>query len=62
MVLADYKAYVNKQEEVSELFKDQQEWNRKAILNTANIGKFSSDRTINDYNDEIWKAPKASLK
>lgn len=62
MVLADYEAYVNKQDEVSEAFKDQDEWNRKAILNTANIGKFSSDRTINDYNDEIWQAPKVSLK
>lgn len=62
MVLADYEAYVEKQDEVSEAFKDQEEWNRKAIINTANIGKFSSDRTINDYNDEIWKAPKVSLK
>jgi starch phosphorylase len=62
MVLADFEAYVNKQDEVSEAFKDQAEWNRKAILNTAYIGKFSSDRTINDYNDEIWKAPKVSLK
>lgn len=62
MVLADFEAYVNKQDEVSEAFKDQDEWNRKAIINTANIGKFSSDRTINDYNDEIWQAPKVSLK
>jgi starch phosphorylase len=62
MVLADYEAYVKKQDEVSEAFKNQDEWNRKAIINTANIGKFSSDRTINDYNDEIWKAPKVSLK
>ncbi|MEX2604442.1 MAG: glycogen/starch/alpha-glucan phosphorylase [Gracilimonas sp.] len=62
MVMADYDAYVKKQEEVSALFKNQDEWNRKAILNTANIGKFSSDRTINDYNDEIWKAPKIKMK
>jgi len=62
MVMADYEAYVKKQDEVSEAFKDKDEWNRKAILNTANIGKFSSDRTINDYNDEIWQAPKESLK
>ncbi len=62
MVLADFEAYVKKQDEVSELFKKPEEWNRKAILNTAKIGKFSSDRTINDYNDEIWKAPKVSIK
>ncbi len=62
MVLADYEAYVKKQEEVSELFKNPEEWNRKAILNTANIGKFSSDRTIKDYNDEIWKTELVKMK
>jgi len=54
LVLADYEAYVNKQGEVDELFKDQKEWNRKALLNTARVGKFSSDRTIKDYAEEIW--------
>jgi glycogen phosphorylase len=54
LVLADYEAYVKKQAEVDELFKDRDEWNRKALLNTARVGKFSSDRTIRDYADEIW--------
>jgi len=55
LILADYESYVNKQGEVDELYKDQGEWNRKALLNTARVGKFSSDRTIRDYADEIWK-------
>jgi len=54
MVLADYEDYVKTQDKVEELFRNQKEWNRKAILNTARVGKFSSDRTIRDYADEIW--------
>ncbi|MEP1152608.1 MAG: glycogen/starch/alpha-glucan phosphorylase [Balneola sp.] len=61
MVLADYEAYINKQAKVDILYKDSSEWNRKAILNVANIGKFSSDRTILDYADEIWRV-KAEIK
>ncbi|MEX0719692.1 MAG: glycogen/starch/alpha-glucan phosphorylase [Balneolaceae bacterium] len=62
MVLADFEAYVKKQDEVGELFKNEDEWNRKAILNTANIGKFSSDRTISDYNNEIWGSELVKMK
>jgi len=54
MVLADYRAYVDKQAEVSELYKNKDEWYRKAILNSARMGKFSSDRTITEYAEEIW--------
>ena len=54
MVLADYESYVKEQEKVEKLFKNQDEWIRKAIINVAKVGKFSSDRTIKDYNDEIW--------
>jgi starch phosphorylase len=54
MLLADYASYVACQEEVSLLFKDQNEWARRAILNTAGMGKFSSDRTIQEYAQEIW--------
>jgi starch phosphorylase len=54
MVLADFRAYVDKQDEVSKLYNDQGKWMSKAILNTARMGKFSSDRTIKEYAEEIW--------
>ena len=54
MVLADYEAYIAEQEKVEKVYRNRQEWNKKAIINMANMGKFSSDRTIKDYADEIW--------
>lgn len=55
MVLADFDAYLKAQEEVAKEYRNEDEWYRKAILNVARIGKFSSDRTIKDYADEIWE-------
>jgi len=54
MVLADYAAYIDCQEKVSELYKNKTEWTKKSILNVANMGLFSSDRTIAEYAKEIW--------
>ncbi|EDN67732.1 Glycosyl transferase, family 35 [Beggiatoa sp. PS] len=54
MLLADYADYVLCQSRVEELYRQPEEWTRKAILNVANMGKFSSDRTIGEYANEIW--------
>lgn len=55
LVLSDYQAYRETQDEVEKLYKNPEEWYWKALLNVARIGKFSSDRTIRDYAEEIWK-------
>ena len=54
--LADYQSYVDCQEQVATAYRDQESWTRMAILNVARMGKFSSDRTIEEYCQEIWKA------
>jgi len=56
LLLADYAAYIACQGEVEKAYRDQEQWVKKAILNVANMGKFSSDRTIMQYAGEIWKA------
>ncbi|MEZ2295329.1 glycogen/starch/alpha-glucan phosphorylase [Variovorax sp. RCC_210] len=55
LLLADYASYVAKQAEVDALYRDSDAWTRKAILNVAGMGAFSSDRTIAQYAHEIWK-------
>lgn len=54
MLLADYAAYVQAQAAVEAAYRDQAQWLRKAILNVANMGRFSSDRTIGQYAQQIW--------
>jgi len=55
MVLADYQAYLSRQGEVSRAWLDHKHWDRMSILNVARMGKFSSDRSIRDYCERIWK-------
>ncbi|MFV0423543.1 glycogen/starch/alpha-glucan phosphorylase [Oleidesulfovibrio sp.] len=54
MLMADYRSYMDAQSAVSALYLDQKEWVRKSILNAANMGKFSSDRSVMEYARGIW--------
>lgn len=56
LVMADFRSYVDAWEKLTNSYGDQESWNRKALLNTASSGWFSSDRTIREYRDEIWHA------
>lgn len=53
-ILKDFRSYVEAQKRVMEFYKDEQAWAKSAILNVAHSGKFSSDRTIKEYVDDIW--------
>jgi starch phosphorylase len=55
LLLADYVSYIACQERVDSLYRDHEEWSRRAILNVAGMGRFSSDRTIREYAETVWK-------
>lgn len=62
MTAADFDSYVQAQRAAAAAYKDQEAWSRMSILNCATSGKFSTDRTIGEYNRDIWKLkPVASL-
>jgi starch phosphorylase len=60
MLLADYQPYVEAQQRVSEAYRNRQNWTRMSILNTARVGRFSSDRSIREYCQHIWHITVAS--
>jgi starch phosphorylase len=55
VTIADFRSYIDAQKRVEKAYQDQELWTKMSILNCAASGKFSTDRTINDYNNDIWK-------
>ncbi len=55
VVLADFAAYLEAQQQAATAYRDKENWAKMSILNTANSGKFSTDRTMQEYSDDIWK-------
>jgi starch phosphorylase len=62
MVAADFRSFVDAQQRVAEAYQDRERWTRMSILNTAKSGKFSTDRTIGNYNEEIWHLKTMPIK
>lgn len=61
-ILKDFRSYIEAQKNVEEAYKDRDRWAKMALLNTASCGKFSSDRTIQEYVDEIWHLDKVTVE
>ena len=61
-ILADFKSYAEAQKKVEAAYRDSEGWAKMALLNTASAGKFSSDRTIQQYVDEIWHLDKVTIE
>ncbi len=61
-ILKDFKSYADAQKRVEAAYRDEAGWAKSAILNTSNVGKFSSDRTIEEYVQEIWKLEKVKVE
>jgi starch phosphorylase len=62
LLLADYQSYLDCQEKVSQAYQDPQHWTKMAILNVARMGKFSSDRSIREYCQEIWNIESVQIE
>jgi starch phosphorylase len=61
MTAADFRSFVDAQTAAAEAYLDVEHWTRMSILNTAASGRFSTDRTMRDYNEDIWRLEPISL-
>jgi starch phosphorylase len=61
-ILKDFAAYAEAQKKIDEKYRDQHEWVRSSLINIAKSGKFSSDRTIQEYVDDLWHLDKVKIK
>ena len=61
LILEDFSSYVVAQEQIDKAYRDEEAWTRMAVINTARVGKFSSDRTIRQYAEDIWKLKAAPI-
>ena len=61
-ILKDFRSYADTQKKVEEAYRDKDRWAKRALLNTASCGKFSSDRTIQEYVDDIWHLDKVTVE
>ena len=62
MTIADFRSFVDTQKRVEDAYQDKDHWTKMSILNCANSGKFSTDRTIGEYNRDIWKLQPQPVK
>ncbi|WP_215397559.1 glycogen/starch/alpha-glucan phosphorylase [Rheinheimera oceanensis] len=62
LVLADFESYVKAQQKIDQWYRDKSLWAKKAILNTASVGKFTSDRSIEDYVSRVWHLEKCHIR
>ena len=58
LLFADYQSYIDCQDQVGETYQDTEKWNKMSVLNAARMGKFSSDRSIREYSQNIWRVDK----
>ena len=61
VTIADFRSFVDTQKRVEGAYQDKDRWTKMSIINCANSGKFSTDRTISEYNNELWKLTPVSV-